>query len=398
MLNKKNTSLVMLFIFCFISLTFNFYAEGYDNYNIIVNNSFIDKSYKVLEVDGILYIPLEPLQKYLNLNIYRASGLIEVHFDGNILRVDKDASKAFLNNNPIIMDYPLTYRDNLTYIPIIYVQDIMNYTLELLTEIKYIRIISRADALLAGEIINNYIAEMEKQKEKETAEQQELIKEQQNNQGNEDNKSKDKEKDKEKPTKVAYLTFDDGIDRKITPKVLDVLKKYEVKATFFILGNTIEKNKDILKRMAQEGHSIGNHTYSHKKEIIYGNVENFKEELKKTSNLIYEVIKKEVKIFRPPYGAAHIKNEEYKNALKGYKTILWNVDSKDSSSSTISSKEIVNNVIAQVRNKSSAIIIMHDSSSHSETLKALPEIIEYLQDNGFSIKVINENTTLRYEF
>ena len=69
--------------------------------------------------------------------------------------------------------------------------------------------------------------------------------------------------------KVAYLTFDDGLDSKVTPIILDILKQYEVKATFFILGNTIEKNTSLLKRMFSEGHSIGNHTYTHKKENIY---------------------------------------------------------------------------------------------------------------------------------
>ena len=188
-----------------------------------------------------------------------------------------------------------------------------------------------------------------------------------------------------KPSKVAYLTFDDGLDKKVTPKILDTLKQYEVKATFFILGNSVSKNKDVLKRMIDEGHNVGNHTYTHKKEIIYTDVKKFSDELARTSKAIYDAVGITPELFRPPYGAPYIRGKEYKDALSEYKIVLWNVDSMDSRIKGITGSEIVAAVKNQLKNKNKAIILFHSTSAREETAKALPEIIEYLIDNGYSI-------------
>ena len=188
-----------------------------------------------------------------------------------------------------------------------------------------------------------------------------------------------------KASGVAYLTFDDGLDRKVTPQVLDILKQYEVKATFFILGNSVSKNKDILKRIIDEGHNVGNHTYTHRKDIIYTNVKNFSDELAKTSKAIYDAVGIDPKLFRPPYGAPYIRSQEYKDALAQYKIVLWNVDSMDSRVKGITGSGIAAAVIGQLKNKQNAIILFHSTSAREETAKALPEIIEYLMDNGYNI-------------
>lgn len=188
-----------------------------------------------------------------------------------------------------------------------------------------------------------------------------------------------------KASRIAYLTFDDGLDRKVTPQILDILKKYEIKATFFILGNSVGKNKDILKRIVDEGHNVGNHTYTHKKEIIYTDVKSFSDELSKTSNAIYDAVGIKPKLFRPPYGAPYIRSLEYKAALVQYKTVLWNVDSTDSRVKGITSDEIAAAVISQLKKKDNATILFHSTSAREETVKALPEIIEYLISNGYSI-------------
>lgn len=188
-----------------------------------------------------------------------------------------------------------------------------------------------------------------------------------------------------KTGKVAYITFDDGLDSKVTPQILDVLKKYEIKATFFIIGNTVEKNKAVLKRMVEEGHNIGNHTYTHKKGIIYTDVNKFSEELGRTSKAIYSAVGIRTKLFRPPYGAPYIRGKDYKAALSDYKIVLWNVDSMDSRVKDITSSTIVETVKKQLKSKQKANILFHSTASRTETVKALPEIIEYLIDNGYSI-------------
>lgn len=188
-----------------------------------------------------------------------------------------------------------------------------------------------------------------------------------------------------KTGKIAYLTFDDGLDSKSTPQILDILEKYEIKATFFILGNTVEKNKAVLKRMVDEGHNIGNHTYTHKKDIIYSDVDKFSEELASTSKAIYSAVGIRTKLFRPPYGAPYIRGKDYKAALSGYRIVLWNVDSMDSRVKDITSSGIVEAVERQLKSKQKATILFHSTASRTETVKALPEIIEYLIDNGYSI-------------
>jgi peptidoglycan/xylan/chitin deacetylase (PgdA/CDA1 family) len=198
--------------------------------------------------------------------------------------------------------------------------------------------------------------------------------------------------------KVAYLTFDDGLDSKVTPIILDILKKYEVKGTFFIVGNTIEKNTSLLKRMIEEGHSIGNHTYTHKKENIYSSAEGLKAEIEKTNAALYKAGGIITRLFRPPYGGTYIRKPEQKVVLAPYETILWNIDSRDSRARNVSSAEIIDNVITQVKNKRSAIIIMHDSGTHMETAKALPDIIEYLIANGFRIETITEGKNIYYQY
>ncbi len=111
----------------------------------------------------------------------------------------------------------------------------------------------------------------------------------------------------------------------------------------------------------------------------------FSEELAKTSKAIYDVAGITPELFRPPYGLPYIRSEEYKNALSQYKTVLWNVDSMDSRVSGISSSEIATAVINKVKSKRNAIILFHNTSAREETARALPEIIEYLIDSGYTI-------------
>jgi len=116
--------------------------------------------------------------------------------------------------------------------------------------------------------------------------------------------------------KVLYLSFDDGPIPEVTPDVLDVLKKYQVKATFFCVGENLEKNKDIIARIEKEGHEVGNHTYNHlkgwrtKDEDYFTNIDKFES--------LYPT-----KLFRPPYGK--MKWSQIKRISKQYKIILWSV-------------------------------------------------------------------------
>tara|TARA_R110001592_G_scaffold29262_1_gene106287 strand:- start:296 stop:913 length:618 start_codon:yes stop_codon:yes gene_type:complete len=180
-------------------------------------------------------------------------------------------------------------------------------------------------------------------------------------------------------TKKIYLTFDDGPTPEVTAWVLSVLKKYEIKATFFVVGENVKKHPEIYQQLINEGHAIGNHTYNHlngwkTKSFNYlNNVANCAE-LVKTN------------LFRPPYG--RIKNTQIKKLKQEYSIIMWDVLSGDFDAS-LSPEKCAENVINNT--KSGSIIVFHDSIKAENNLRfALPKAIEYLKSKGFVFGVISE--------
>ncbi|EAX46554.1 polysaccharide deacetylase [Thermosinus carboxydivorans Nor1] len=195
--------------------------------------------------------------------------------------------------------------------------------------------------------------------------------------------------------KIVYLTFDDGPDPENTPKVLDILRQYGIKATFFVVGSQVEQYPHILKRTFEEGHAIGNHSYNHIYSQLYQSAHTYIRQLHQTDDVIKNVIGVRPRISRAPGGSAGSFTKEYWKALEqdGYVEIGWNISSGDASSAK--APQIVDNIIRQMRNKflwNHAIVLMHDGRGHSETVKALPHIITYFQEQGFEFRVINLET------
>ena len=195
--------------------------------------------------------------------------------------------------------------------------------------------------------------------------------------------------------KELYLTFDDGPTPEITDWVLQTLKSYNAKATFFCIGKNIESNLDIFQNILNDGHTVGNHTYNHLKgwktktkayigdteltdSIIAFQVQNLKTSDKSDTRLL--------KLFRPPYGK--FKNKQSKKLLKlGYKIILWDVLSYDWDQS-VKPETCLKNVISAA--KEGSIVVFHDSIKASQNLKyTLPKILDYYSEKGFKFKSIN---------
>lgn len=191
--------------------------------------------------------------------------------------------------------------------------------------------------------------------------------------------------------KIAYLTFDDG-PSKNTIEVLQILKKYDLKATFFVTGQAAKKNCQILQQIVIDGHTIGNHSYSHNYKKIYKSSEAFMAEIEETKSLIYELTGIETEIIRFPGGSYPKADRNYVQLLteRGYVYFDWNVDSKDSTRKDISAKEIKANVVNQVAGKTKVIILMHDGAGKQATVKALPGIIEHLLEQGFQLKQLDK--------
>lgn len=175
------------------------------------------------------------------------------------------------------------------------------------------------------------------------------------------------------------LTFDDGPHPYYTEQLLDGLKERGVKATFFVMGKQAEEYPDIIKRMAEEGHLIGNHTYTHL-QLCRTNEEAFKKELDRTNQLIFELTGNNTEFVRPPFGAWNKKFEEELNMFP----VMWSVDPLDWCSTDASG--IVNRVVRKI--KEDDIILMHDQYKSSVT--AALEIIDELKGQGFEFVTVEE--------
>lgn len=179
--------------------------------------------------------------------------------------------------------------------------------------------------------------------------------------------------------KKIAITFDDGPHPYYTEQLLDGLKERNVKATFFVLGKHAEQYPELVERMSEEGHLIGNHTYSHL-QLSQRNREAFKDELIKTSELIEELTGQEVQYVRPPYGTWDKKFEEELNMFP----VLWNVDPLDWSSKNVAG--IVQKV--KVKAKENSIILMHDE--YKTTVTAALQIIDDLKEEGYEFVTVEE--------
>lgn len=179
--------------------------------------------------------------------------------------------------------------------------------------------------------------------------------------------------------KKVALTFDDGPDTVITPAILDILATYHVKGNFFFLGNKVKDHPGVVKNAFNQGSLVLSHSYNHVELTKFGK-EAVRKEIDDAGQAIKSVIGKEPAIIRTPYGDTNAEVAAI-SKQEGYSIVLWSIDTLDWSQKE--AKNIVNNVIANVRNGD--IILMHSDSDKVETKKALPLLIEELQKRNFEI-------------
>lgn len=197
--------------------------------------------------------------------------------------------------------------------------------------------------------------------------------------------------------KVCYLTFDDGPSEN-TLKILDILHRYGIKATFFVINTD---KLEYIKNIAEDGHSVGLHSYSHNYGKIYSSTDAYFEDLRALSDRVSGILGYEPKIIRFPGGSSNKVSISYCNGImskltaavseKGYSYYDWNVGSGDANSNTPSRTFIKNNVLNGAKDKNSACVLMHDTNAKTTTAEALPEIIEGLMKMGYSFdKIVPE--------
>ena len=198
---------------------------------------------------------------------------------------------------------------------------------------------------------------------------------------------------------IAYLTFDDG-PSSITHSVLDILKKYNVKATFFVI-NSGNYNKATLQREVNEGHTIGLHAYDHNYAIAYKDDNSYLDGIDKLRAKVKADTGFDSHYIRFPGGSSNTISKRYSKGImsritktakqRGYKYYDWNVDDDDAGRAR-TADDCYNNVIKELRPNRSNIVLMHDFGTNKKILEALPKIIEYCQKNGYTMLPIDDNT------
>ncbi len=185
--------------------------------------------------------------------------------------------------------------------------------------------------------------------------------------------------------KKVFLTFDDGPSVPSTPRILDILKEFNVKASFFVCGKNAEKFPEITERIAKEGHTIGNHTFSHSFILTLSGL--LIKEIEKTNDVIKKITGIETKFFRPPWGFLTPWLKKYLDK-KNFKILFWDINSFDWTglSYKIIEKRILKNV------KSNSIILFHDGNggkffcNRLNTISLLPTLIKNLRESGYTLE------------
>lgn len=206
--------------------------------------------------------------------------------------------------------------------------------------------------------------------------------------------------DKKSNNGVIWLTFDDGPSATITPKVLDILKKENVKATFFVL-NYSSSNEHLIKRIVAEGHTIGIHGYSHEYSKIYKSKETFMNNIYSLQDKIYKSTGVKSMYIRFPGGSSNTVSRHYCKGImteltkevlsKGFRYYDWNISSGDAGGAK-NAKAVYKNVTKNLSKKRGNLVLCHDI--HQKTLEALPDIIKYAKKEGYTFAKIDDNTPM----
>ena len=186
----------------------------------------------------------------------------------------------------------------------------------------------------------------------------------------------------------VFLTFDDGPIPEVTPWVLDELKKHNAKATFFCIGENVQKHPEIFQRILSEGHSVGNHTFKHLngwKTATSEYIENIEKAKKQMHNSEFKIQNSRL-LFRPPYGK--ITSKQAKTLQKkGFKIVMWDIISYDYDTN-VSEEKCLQNVLKNIR--SGSVVVFHDSLKAEKNLRyVFPKVLEFLNENKLSASTIN---------
>lgn len=188
----------------------------------------------------------------------------------------------------------------------------------------------------------------------------------------------------ETPQKCVYLTFDDGPSDRVTPKILDVLKEENVKATFFIVGTMAERRKYLIEREFAEGHTVAVHSYSHVYKDIYASEENLLKDIDRCNRLIKEITGEYSGVYRFPGGSFWVKKDLVDAVTKhGMRYVDWNASMRDAEIVNPKPDDLLKAAINTPVNRDHIVMLAHDTTDKLATAQALRSVIHYYKDNGY---------------
>lgn len=198
--------------------------------------------------------------------------------------------------------------------------------------------------------------------------------------------------------KRVYLTFDDGPDPKVTPQILDILKKENVKATFFVIGENINYYGKSFARIVNEGHEIGLHSYNHELKDVYKSNKAFISQMEQSQQLIEKLTGKTVSILRFPGGTYKRMNKELYSSLnsRGFKIYDWHATVDDGMKPKTSPNKLIENAISYKGKNDDIIVLLHNRSNNSTTAEALPKLIAHYRSLGYEFSTITKDTPEYY--
>lgn len=209
---------------------------------------------------------------------------------------------------------------------------------------------------------------------------------------------------KDDGVKRAYLTFDDGPTKAVTPLILDKLKEYDIKATFFVLGQNVKYNPNLVQREYNEGHYIANHGYTHTYSKVYSSIYATLEEYNFTENAIRDALGNpsyNSKVFRFPGGSTGGRYHSIKQECKAYLLengivhLDWNALNEDAAGK-YTKEQLLDNVKSSMGTKKNVVILMHDSADKILTYEMLPELIDYLKENEYEFCTLYDILSCEY--
>ncbi len=353
---------------------------------IILNDSLVSfqDNYPIV-INGTTYVPIRFFSDNIGADVeYNSDKLsISIVKDKKEVSIDVPNRTLFTKEGQILTD-GILIKDSSIMVPLKFTSKFLGYKVDFIKKGPIVRVENIVSSLANERMYKAFKDKIQDEKNRIALEIR--IKEE-----------VEKERKRQQLQKIAdsdknvYITFDDGPSRQ-TEEILNILDEYNAKATFFMLSNNIANYPNVVKKMVDKGHAVGLHGVTHDVKKIYKSSASLLWEMNTCNSSLQKVVGFRSDIVRAPYGSKPYMSQELKNAVirDGFKIWDWNIDSKDSQRGGTTAKKIIENVKSQLERQTTPVILFHEKEI---TVKALPQVLQYLQSKNYKLVPINNNAT-----